>query len=224
MMKTQCLDVIGFRGRRIPNTYITQDQPATQLGIILPGYSHTVDRPDLHNAGRVLLENGADLLQVEYAYDHTSFKDCTSAEQNDWIALDAFAACDAVLAQNDYKVITMVGKSLGTLGMGYLLADERYQRAHCIWLTPLLTHTWLVKRIEEVHPRSLIIMGTADSFYLPDVFQNLVAITHGQSLVIEGMNHGLEIPDNVTASLSALEQIVQAIHVFVVAGMKSENP
>jgi pimeloyl-ACP methyl ester carboxylesterase len=222
MMETQCLDVIGFRARRIPNTYITQDHPALHIGIILPGYSHTVDRPDLHYAGRVLLESGADLLQVEYAYDHTSFKDSTSAEQNDWIAMDVFAACNAVLAQKAYHKITLVGKSLGTLGMGYLLADKRYQSAHCIWLTPLLTHTWLVKRIEEVHPRSLFIMGTADFFYLPEVFQNLVAITNGQSLVIEGMNHGLEIPDNVSASLKALEQIVQAIQVFVAAGIKDD--
>jgi len=217
-MKTQSLDVIGFRGRRISNTYITQDQPAGHIGIILPGYSHSVDRPDLHYTGRVLLESGADLLQVEYAYDHTSFKDSTSAEQNDWISFDVFAACNAVLAQKAYQKITLVGKSLGTLGMGYLLADERYQKANCIWLTPLLTHSWLVKRIEEVHPRSLFIMGTADRFYIPDVFQNLVAITHGQSLVIEGMDHGLEIPENVTSSLAALEQIVQAIQIFCCGG------
>lgn len=217
-MKTHALEVIGFRGRRIPNTFITQEQPATHVGIILPGYSHTVDKPDLYYASRVLLENGADLLQVEYAYDHTNFKDSSPAEQDDWIALDAFAACNAALSQKAYQKISLVGKSIGTLGMGHLLGDSRYQSAQCIWLTPLLTHAWFVKRIEEVHPSSLFIMGTADSFYIPDVFQHLVAITKGQSLVIEGMNHGFEIPESVTASLMALERIVQAIQAFIAAG------
>jgi hypothetical protein len=163
----------------------------------------------------VLFEQGADVLRVDYAYYRTNFMEQPEHEQGKWISADVLAACEAGLAQRSYKKITLVGKSLGTLAMGHLLADRRFEKAICVWLTPLLTVDWLCSRIEQVRPRSLFVIGTADQFYQPEILKRLENVTHGVALVIEGANHALEIPGDIPKSLTMLNQIVQALQVFL---------
>lgn len=209
------LDVVGYKNQQVPNTFIAQPNPTKHLGIILPGYRYPADMPPLHYSGRVLLDQGADLLRVDYAYYRTSFMEQPESEQDQWISGDVFAACNAGLSHRLYEKITLVGKSLGTIAMGHLLGDPRFQQADCVWLTPLLTVDWLCSRIEQMHPRSLFIIGTADQFYKPDILEHLENITKGHASVIEGANHALEIPGDIQKSLMALNQIVQALQKFL---------
>ena len=220
-MKLSSLNAIGYKNQQVPNTFIIQPTPAQHLGIILPGYRHSADMADLHYAGRILLDQGADLLRVEYTYYQTDFMERPESEQDKWISSDAFAVCNAGLSHRPYEQITLVGKSLGTIAMGYLLADARFQRAACVWSTPLLTVEWLCSRIEQVHPRSLFIIGTADKFYKPDILKHLEHVTKGRAAVIEGANHGLEIPDDISKSLKALNQIVRELQEFLNEGAKN---
>ena len=99
--------------------------------------------------------------------------------------------------------------------MGHLLADSLFQSATCIWETPLLTVEWLCSRIEQIHPRSFFVIGTADKFYQPDILKHLEYVTQGQSMIIEGANHALEIPGDIPKSLIVLNQIVQALRAFL---------
>jgi hypothetical protein len=208
------LDVVGYKNQPVPNTFIVQANSTRQLGIVLPGYRYSPEMAPLYYAGRILLEGGADLMRIEYAYYRTDFPKQPESEQDKWMSSDVFAACGAALAQRAYEKITLIGKSLGTIAMGHLLADSRFQRATCIWLTPLLTVEWLCARIEQVRPRSLFVIGTADQFYKPDILKRLEQVTDGRTLVIEGVNHALEIPGNIPKSLVVLNQIVQALHEF----------
>jgi len=209
------LDIVGYQNKPVPNTFIAQPNGAKHLGIILPGYRYPVEMPPLHYAGRILLEGGADLLRVEYAYYGTDFLKHPASEQDQWIASDVMAACEGGLSYRSYEKITLVGKSLGTLAMGHLLAGSRFQKAACIWLTPLLTVEWLPSRIEQTRPRSLFVIGTADKFYQPDLLERLELITGGRSLVLEGVNHALEIPGDISQSLSVLKQMVSAFQEFL---------
>ena len=219
-MNLSSLDAVGYKNQQVPNTFITQSGPSRHLGIILPGYRHSVDMPDLHYAGRILLEQGANVLRVEYAYARTNFMEQPEAEQDQWLSSDVFAACNAALSERPYEKITLVGKSLGTIAMGHLLDDRRFQNAACVWSTPLLTLAWLCSRIEQIRPRSLFIIGTADKFYKPDILKQLQRATKGGSCIVEGANHGLEIPGDIPKSLSALNQIVKALQEFLGGAVK----
>jgi pimeloyl-ACP methyl ester carboxylesterase len=214
-MDIKSLNVIGHKNQQVPNTYIIQPTSTRQLGIILPGYRYSADMPVLHYAGRILLEQGADLLRVEYTYYQTDFKEQPESKQEQWISRDVFAACNAALSQRSYDQITLVGKSLGTIAMGHLLANARFQSATCVWATPILPLEWLRARIEQIHPHSLFIIGTADELYQPDILKYLESVTKGRTLVIEGANHGLEIPESIPKSLAALNHIVQALQEFM---------
>jgi len=214
-MELSTFDVVGYNNQKVSNTFISQSNPKGHLGIILPGYRHSADMADLHYAGRILREQGADLLRVEYAYYQTDYLSQPESGQNQRISEDVFAVCNACLASRSYTKITLVGKSLGTKAMGFLLADERFQKADCVWSTPPLTTEWLYSRIEQIHPRSLFIIGTADEYYKPEMLKHLVNVTSGQALVIEDANHGLEIPESIPRTLTALGQIVQALQKFL---------
>jgi hypothetical protein len=219
--RVSSLDVVGYKNQQVPNTFNTQPNPTGHLGIILPGYRYSVDMAPLYYAGRILLDRGADLLRIEYAYYRTPFLKQPEREQSKWISSDVFAACNTGLSYRSYEKITLVGKSLGTMAMGHLLSDSRFQQATCVWLTPLLPVEWLTARIEQIHPRSLFMIGTADKFYRPDILRQLELVTKGNSLVIEGANHGLEIPGDIPKSLTALSQMVQAVQEFLNDGEKS---
>jgi hypothetical protein len=179
--------------------------------------------PDLHYAGRILMERGADLLRVEYGYPQTDFLDQPESERDAWLSSDVFAACDAGLAYRPYEKITLVGKSLGTLAMGHLLTDSRFHEADCVWSTPLLTVEWLYSRIEQICPRSMFIIGTADPFYNPDLLDHLQTATRGQSCIVDGAHHGLEVAGDIPKSLAALHQIVEALQAFLTEDAKNRE-
>lgn len=214
-MELKTLAAPGYKGQQVPNTFVTQPNPTGHLGIILPGYRHSADMADLHYAGRILMEQGADLLRVEYRYYQTDYLNQSETEQNQRISEDVFAVCNACLAFRLYDKITLVGKSLGTRGMGFLLGDERFQKAGCVWSTPPLTNEWLCSRIEQIRPRSLFMMGTADDYYKPEKLKHLAGVTNGRAVIIEGANHGLEVPESIPKSLVGLGQIVQALQAFL---------
>jgi len=220
-MEEYSLDVPGYRDQRVPNTFLAQPEPTSHLGIVLPGFRHTADRADLHFAGRILLDRRADLLRVDYVYSQTNFMDQPEVEQDAWLACDVLAVCNAALSFRPYQSITLIGKSLGTKAMGHLLADQRFQGANCIWLTPLLTDEWLCSQIKHMRPRSLFIIGTADKFYQPDTLKQLKNVTSGHSVVIEGANHELEVPDSIPKTLTALKRMVQAMQEFIGVSLDS---
>ena len=212
------LDVVGYHDQPVPNTFISHPHPANHVGVILPGYRYSADMPPMHYIRRVLLEQGADTLSVDYAYYQTNFMKQPESKQDEWISADVFAACNVVLGQQPYEKITLVGKSLGTIAMGHLLSDRRFQQADCIWLTPLLTVDWLRARIEQIHPRSLFIIGTADQFYRPAILKQLENVTKGRVVILEDVNHALEIPGDIQKSVSALNQMIQAVQEFIQEG------
>jgi hypothetical protein len=59
------------------------------------------------------------------------------------------------------------------------------------------------------------VIGTADRFYQPDILKRLEDATGGHSLILEGVNHALEIPGNIPGSLDVLSQIVQTLQEFL---------
>ena len=217
MQTGETLDVMGYRGEPVPHTFLRQPGDADHAGILLPGLRYTCDMPLLYYPARLLSDLGADVLRVEYAYDRRAdFQALPEAEQNRWFLADVGAACRAILAQRAYQRITLIGKSIGTLAMGLLLASEpAFTQAAAIWLTPLLAQRALREQIRQHRGRSLIIIGTADRYYNPDHLAEVQSATGGAAVVVDGGDHSLNIKGDVLHSLQALEQVMQAIRSFL---------
>jgi hypothetical protein len=210
------LNIVGYQGQPVPNTFFLQDFETRHVAILFPGYAYNASMPALYYPGRLMLARGADLLRVEYAYNlHAEFPTLPGDDRACWLAEDVTSATNVTLAQRDYQQITLIGKSIGTLAMGYLLATvSRLRDARCVWLTPLLSDANLLAQIKESSNRSLFVIGTADRYYDPQTWNDLVQATGAQSLIIEGADHSLEIPDDTMASLHAMERVVRAMDRF----------
>jgi hypothetical protein len=211
------LSISGFQGQALPNTLLKQKGNPHHLALLFPGLNYSAAMPILYYPGRILVDHGADLLQVEYTYNRQpGFSTLSDTDQAAWLRADAEAALEAALAQRSYQHITLIGKSIGTLSMGELVESHpRLAEARCIWLTPLLTNERLYAQIRRGGQCGLFVTGTADAYYRPERLNHLVQITCSSSLVIAGADHSLEIPGNIWATLTALNELLRAVDEFV---------
>jgi hypothetical protein len=217
MVSFKSLAISDYHGEPLSNTFVQQEQAARQLAVVLPGLGYTAHMPVLYYPTSLLIDRGADVLRVEYDYYRKpAFGKASGVERGRWLFADAVAALEAGLAQRPYEQVVLVGKSLGTLAMGYLITtDARLAQALCIWLTPLVRNEMLRQQIGQTKPRSLFVIGTADPHYDPDCLSEVVKATQGQSVVIAGANHSLEVVGSIFESLRALERVVQAVATFL---------
>jgi len=215
MHKMERLDIAGYHDEPVPNTFFRQKNDTDHLAIILPGMGYTSHMPVLYYPARQLLFLGADVLCLEYDYSNRpDFLQLTGAERAQWLLSDVSASCKVVLSQQRYQEITLIGKSIGTLAMGYLLmSDTMFEKAHAIWLTPIFHNERLRKQIQQCRQKSLFVIGTADPNYDP-VFLTEVA-AKGESLVIDGADHSLEIEGDLMQSLEAMKRLIEAIKKFL---------
>ncbi len=216
MLSFATLDIKGYGGNPVPHTFIRQAE-TDHLAILFPGLGYRATMPVLYYPERLLVENGADALRVEYAYDQRAeFKTLPEAERQRWFLSDVTAACAAGLAQRPYAQITLVGKSMGTQALGHLLETQPALRsARYVWLTPLLRNARLCAQIRQGKPRSLFVIGAADSHYDPAMLAELERETDGQSVVIEDANHSLEIVGDLHKSLHAIKTMLHALTHFL---------
>jgi len=217
MYPSTTLDIRGYCGQAVPNTFFVQDSETHHLAVVFPGLGYTAHMPVLYYPRRLLLERGADALLVEYDYrGREDFRTPRDPERDHWFFDDVAAACRAGLAQRSYSGVTLVGKSLGTLAMGYLLTeDARLSQARCVWLTPLLRDDRLRAQLKRARGHSLFVIGTADSHYDPAYLEEVRLASGGDSVVIEGADHSLEIEGDTVGSIRAVEQIVRAMQRFL---------
>jgi predicted alpha/beta-hydrolase family hydrolase len=220
MYSPETLSINGYLDQAVPHTFFKQEDETRHLAILLPGAGYTAHMPLLYYPMRLLLEMGADVLRVEYAYmGRAEYEALSPAERVRWVFADVTAACRTGLEQRVYQQVTLVGKSLGTMAMGYLLTTEAtLAQAQAIWLTPLLWNDLLRAQIRQAKPRSLFVTGTADPHYSAEHLAELQAATAGEAVVIEGANHSLEISGNLFASLQGMEQVIRALRGFLGSG------
>jgi len=216
MYSVDNLEISGYQNELVPNTFFRQDEEASHLAILLPGWEYTCQMPLLYYPARLLLAMGTDVLQVEYIYNlRADFQALPGSEQQQWLFSDASAATSTALAQRNYKRVTLIGKSIGTVAMGHLLTTEpRLKEAKAVWLTPLLKNEKLRTQIQQYGQHSLFVIGTADPHYNPTHLDEVKQATKGEAVVIEGADHSLEIKGEIIKSLKAIEQVIDAIKAF----------
>lgn len=217
MPAPESLEIAGYRGEPVPNTFFRQDRDTDHLAIILPGIGYTCQAPLLFYSSRLLLQWDADVLLVEYAYNRRpDFSSLPEDQQERWYFADVAASCQAALQQRPYRRVTLVGKSLGTLGMGYLVSTEPALRdAWGIWLTPLLRNDELREQIKGWGGMSLFVIGTRDPHYDRRLLDEVQSATGGDVLVVDGGDHILEVSGDVWKSLVALDRVIGAVEMLV---------
>ena len=211
------LPVFGYNGTTVPNRFYQQAGAARDLAVMLPGLNYTCDMPLLFYPGRLLVERGADVLEVHADYTLAAFQAKERVEQVAWLGQDAQAAVQAGMRQRLYQRLILIGKSIGTLSLAYLVTQGGYATATTIWLTPLLRQPWLVQAAAQCRGPALFVAGSGDSTFDPAALANIQQATGARSLILEGANHILEIPGQLHRSLAWMGEYLQEIERFLAA-------
>jgi hypothetical protein len=208
-------NIRGYQQTPVPHSFFRQKDETSHLALVLAGGGNNCQHPTLYYPTRELLTRGADALLVDYGL-RPEFSSFTEEQIMACVVADCLAASEAVWGERPYARVTLIGKSLGTLAMGHLLASVPSGiQMQAIWLTPLLTVPELGRQIRGRPPRSLFIIGTEDPWYDAGKLTELLQVTQGESLVIPGANHLLESAEGTIASLQVMEQVVRALHAFL---------
>jgi predicted alpha/beta-hydrolase family hydrolase len=209
------LTITGYSGKSVLNRFYRQDQPATIQAILIPGLRYTCDMPLLYYPTKLLLQRGIDVLQLHTDYTISSYQSLPPGERAAWLLADAQAAVQVGRNQRSYSKLILIGKSIGTLALAGLVSTDLGAEAMTIWLTPLLHQPFLVNAALQYKAPVLFIAGSGDSTYDPDAMERIRQATGAEALVIDGADHSLEISGNLSRSLRALEEVIQAITRFL---------
>lgn len=207
------LSIHGFGGQPVANRFLRPEGAIDALAVLLPGFGYTLDMPLFFYAENLLLERGWDVLRVEYAYHRLPESEVSPrSKMVERLYADTTAAWRAGLGQRSYERVALIGKSLGTLAMGHLLTAEAPSvPVRAVWLTPMLSEVRLREQIAAFGGPSLFVIGTADEEYDPETLEAMVAATHGEAVVVEGADHGMDVPGDPIASIRAVERAVEAM-------------
>ena len=169
------LDIEGYNGKSIMNKFLKQKSGSGPLSIILPGLRYNVDMPILYYATGILLAAGHSVLSVDVRYSEIpEFMSGPSQERTNWMFKDAEAIYNTIQRLERFNLSILVGKSLGTILMSYMLKNyQDIQECKTLWLTPLLHHDLVMNQMIAHKGKSLVVIGTADSIYDDDKIARL---------------------------------------------------
>lgn len=214
-MESQSFEIAGFGSTPIPAKLTLHG--GIGLSVFLPGLRYTNDGPLLYFTQKLLAERGYDVLTVNYRYpDSAAFIGASELEKGVWLKADAEAIMSTIFGLRGMCRLVIVGKSIGTALMAHLVPQLSYHHtAQLVWLTPLLKGSSEFLRMPECRQASFLAIGTADPGYDADVVARLA--DQGQTVqVFEGLDHGLEKPGSVSASVAALAGLLAALDQWII--------
>lgn len=116
--------IAGYQGHPVPRRFVVQNEGARRLAVIQPGCGYNRDMPVRYFTAEQPVVNGADVLQVNCAYDaNPDYAAADVATRETWVTAAVIAAYNAAAGQRPYKWITVVAKSLGTRALARLPAS-----------------------------------------------------------------------------------------------------
>ncbi|MHA1480403.1 MAG: hypothetical protein ACTSQZ_03135 [Candidatus Thorarchaeota archaeon] len=213
----ETIDIEGYNGKNITNKFLKQKSGSGPLSVILPGLRYNVDMPILYYTTGILLAAGHSVLSVDIRYSEIQeFMSGSSQERTKWMFKDAEAIFNTIQRLEGHNLSVLAGKSLGTILMSYMLQNNQdIQECKTLWLTPLLHHNMVIDQIIAHKGKSLVVIGTADSFYSDDKIARLVEEGKCEVMVIPRGNHSLDVPGGVLESMKQLSSIMGSFKEFI---------
>jgi len=114
----------------------------------------------------------------------------------------------------EYDRITIIGKSVGTISMGWGIDD--LPDARLVWLTPSLGGTGLRAQMLGRPNPAFCLIGTRDPAYTETFAEEFSA--DGMTVaVIEGADHGINHVDGAVASVGLVQESIEKLALWMEA-------
>ncbi|MGY3718483.1 alpha/beta hydrolase [Sutcliffiella cohnii] len=194
----------------IPFRLIEQKEEVNNLVIVLPGAAYTTQAPLLHFTTGVFYNKAFDVLHINYTFSREEM----SALSDEDFAKSVQRAIDKAIEGRNYNNFYVVGKSIGTIALSYLLKNTRLKDAKVVWLTPLLQRDDVFDAMVNSENKGLCIIGDSDSCFVVDRFEKLKNNDNLLLKVVKSGNHGLELDGDPIKSIELLKDVITAINEF----------
>jgi len=204
------IELEGHEGHRF-FLVVEGDPRGEPVAVVFPGLRYSPARPLLHYTSKLLRARGWAVVEAWYDYDRPEFLTAAEADRHSWITADAAAVWRWVRGHARPRLL--VGKSIGTLAMAFLLRDARDAAAAKVWLTPLLRADDVLHAIAEDPAPGLLVAGGADPATPPELLEGLER-PGLHTLVLPGAGHGLEVKEPLP-SLDLMRDYLQSLDAFL---------
>lgn len=179
--------------------------------LLLPGGGYGAIGPVLRFPTLALEQRGVDVTVLSYPKPLPE-----TLDRDDCRAFDLAVRDRIQRAVDDEPCdeLTFVAKSRGTMVLGSIGSELRLPLGvNVIWLTPVFHLDYVREGAARSGWRSLVVLGGADPYYTADTaaHDEVVSALGAKLLVIESADHALEVPNDVIATLRAMERLAIAV-------------
>lgn len=192
----------------LPATYNLRShtEGSDTLMISFPGQGYKMDAPLMWYSALTALQTGFDVLSVEYSFhvSGASQRDTTIPE----VVNEVANGIRSFLESHDYRRVIFVAKSIGTEISMRIAETGKVKADHFVFLTPLEGTIGFINGTDSM----LVIVGDNDPAFPEDSLNKLN--DRKRVLLIEGGNHLLEIPGDVSRSLGIMKEVVEELKEF----------
>lgn len=179
--------------------------------VVFPGRQYGPQAPLLRGPIEALTGEGWDVLVASY-------REGEASDRGDPILWRARQALDRILPARRARRIALLGKSMGTPYVAALCADQTgLTHARAAYLTPLIGNAEFERNFLRTQQPSYLAVGTADPFYSVEALERLKARGNLRVAVVDGADHGLNVPGDPQASRQAAELVVGEVVGFFTA-------
>jgi pimeloyl-ACP methyl ester carboxylesterase len=170
--------------------------------LVLPGRMFGPGSPLPMYTGDVAARRGATVHRHEWTTTPPPIPGTDDQERMDWVRAQVVPVLDGLAGTP-----LLIGKSLGSYACG--VAADRDLPA--VWLTPLLTSPPVVAALERTRAPFLLVGGTGDESWDAGTARRLTRHVHE----VPDADHGLYVPGPLTASITVLAGVVEAVDAFL---------
>jgi len=200
-------------GRPLVHKFYRHPESAAGLLVTFPGNHYGVDGPLLYYPAKLLGAEGWDTLAVSYGFQ-TAMREPLE-EGLESLVLECEAAIRGAMQSRQYPRIGLIGKSLGAGIVAYLCANRsELAAARAAYLTPALGTPFFDPFFVKTSQPAYLALGTQDRFYSAEVLERLRGQRPFELALIEGADHSLDVPGDLSASIEAAGRAVAGLLAF----------
>ncbi|WP_066496617.1 alpha/beta hydrolase [Abyssisolibacter fermentans] len=204
-MKSKIIEIESYIGFNLKNELIMQS--GETLVIQLPGGKYTIMAPYMYYSYNIALEQGCDVLTIEYGFQRTNKPYCKDDLPN--IVKECKEIINKALAIKKYKRIIFCGKCIGCEIQTIIAPDYQNYNTEYIFITPYVSSIPLMK-----NKRSLLIIGTNDPVFKREHIEEVSSFNNVKVFTIKGANHDLDT-DKYDKSIEMLLHSCRVIEEFI---------
>lgn len=211
---------IGYNGRPVPYDLTGTTVPGRRRTVLIPGLGYTVDMPVFYylEQAAILADSDVVLLRPRWRSD-PAFREIPPLERGHWVADDIAAVLEAVasFAPGTSGGLTLIAKSLGTLGMAALIQRGSFDAipdTRTVWLTPLRQDEVTQRVLRSTDIPSLLVIGTADPSFDQDAIDAAMKNPAIRTSIHPDADHSLDVPDDIDGSVATLRAVIADVRSF----------